>query len=265
MDTIPNGDFEYWQTATGPFFCTNYCLDVPDNWCTTCSGVWNRGIFKDTNSYSGNYAIRGLEHGMVYVSSSNSKFAVSNHYKHLNCYIKTDSPDVNDTLLIKIVLYNNSNPIDSGQWIGTLLPTVYSPISIPISQTNPSADSAYVYIQIGGLWFINHFGSNIWVDNLSLDTVSTGIEENNFSNSLSLSPNPATTSLQLAINNWQGEKMEMEIFDVMGKKVIGEQLPVGGKTHIDISFLEKGVYYLKVFSKGNSDSYRYAVKKFVKI
>lgn len=88
----------------------------------------------------------------------------------------------------------------------------------------------------------------------------TGIEEIDFSNFISLSPSPATNNLQLDVGNWQGEKIVAEVFNVVGEKVTNKQLSVNDKSEIDISLLEKGVYYLKVSCEGKS-----AVKKFVKM
>lgn len=84
------------------------------------------------------------------------------------------------------------------------------------------------------------------------------VNEIEFENSLSLSPNPATN--QITIDSKQYTKGEIEIFDVMGKQVGNRQSAVSNKTQIDISFLKKGVYFLQVKSENGK-----AVKKFVKL
>lgn len=86
------------------------------------------------------------------------------------------------------------------------------------------------------------------------------VQEVEFFNSLSLSPNPAWDKLQITISKFQNEEIVAVVFDVMGKQVDKKQSAVGNKTTIDISFLEKGVYYLKVSSEGVT-----AVKKFIKM
>lgn len=100
--------------------------------------------------------------------------------------------------------------------------------------------------------------SYYYIDGVSLvDSGWAGITENSFSNFISISPNPATN--QITIDSKQYTKGEIEIFDVMGK-LIQKSKVKSQKKEIDISFLEKGVYYLRISSEGKS-----AVKKFVKM
>lgn len=110
-----------------------------------------------------------------------------------------------------------------------------------------------------GFWFtsaIPNYLNDLW----EYDPNGNGISENEFENSLSLSSNPAWDKLQITISKFQNEEIVAVVFDVMGKQVGNKQSAVGNKTTIDISFLEKGVYYLKVSSEGVT-----AVKKFIKM
>jgi hypothetical protein len=91
------------------------------------------------------------------------------------------------------------------------------------------------------------------------DPNGNGILENEFENSISIFPNPTTTNLHLSISNWQSEKLQIEIFDVLGKEIFTSAINHQPST-IDISGFPSGVYYLKISSEEKS-----AVKKFVKM
>ncbi len=93
------------------------------------------------------------------------------------------------------------------------------------------------------------------------DTCSAvGITESEFENSIFLSPNPATN--QITINSTQYTKGEIEIFDAVGKVVFKSSI-LNLKSQIDVSFLEKGIYFLHV--RPLSASGLGAVKKFMKM
>ncbi len=97
------------------------------------------------------------------------------------------------------------------------------------------------------------------IETVICSSTTTATNENFHDDLFSLLPNPATDKLQITISNLQIEKAELEIFDVMGKLIQKGKLK-SQKEEIDISLLEKGVYYLKVSREGKS-----VVKKFIKM
>jgi len=88
-----------------------------------------------------------------------------------------------------------------------------------------------------------------------------GIEENNFSAAVSISPNPTTT--QLTIQNGEFRIESVEVYSVMGEKIISltpNPSPHGeGSVSINVSSLAPGIYFVKV--RGEKEE---RVAKFVK-
>ena len=76
--------------------------------------------------------------------------------------------------------------------------------------------------------------------------LGVGIDENDFKNSLSIYPNPATEKIFLKSNLPQAA-LEISITDLLGKTVVPVQVfNSDSQRGIDISMLEVGVYFLKV-------------------
>ncbi|MFC5271907.1 GEVED domain-containing protein [Adhaeribacter terreus] len=87
----------------------------------------------------------------------------------------------------------------------------------------------------------------------------TGISENDFSNSISIHPNPSNGTFSLEIPSIFQEHFQLEVHNLIGQIVAERELknaePI---TQIDLSYLPKGVYLVRVFNHTNS-----AVKKVV--
>jgi PKD repeat protein len=67
-------------------------------------------------------------------------------------------------------------------------------------------------------------------------------------NKLSVFPNPASNHLNVIIDSEQSFH-RLELFDMQGRKVLSKQL-WDVKNRLDIQYLERGTYMLKVYSKG---------------
>lgn len=88
----------------------------------------------------------------------------------------------------------------------------------------------------------NHGNWDIWVAKLSL---TTGIEDANESNGISISPNPNNGKFKLSINNTIiGEKYKVSIFGVLGNLI--QQTELDSNSDFDISNQTKGIYFVKV-------------------
>ena len=90
------------------------------------------------------------------------------------------------------------------------------------------------------------------------DTVGVGIQEYNNEISFNLYPNPATTSLTLALSKGEGIATII-ITDVFGKEIKQSQTE-NKTTDIDISNLQNGIYLITVTDKKSLGK---SVKKFV--
>jgi hypothetical protein len=110
-------------------------------------------------------------------------------------------------------------------------------------------DVVYVTGYFGS--YTTNFGSTTLTNNGSYDIFLaklngvTGIEENDFQNSLSLFPNPATHEIKIQSGNVKVESIE--IFNVMGEKCL--TLPFDfaqGDARIIVSSLSAGIYFVRV-------------------
>jgi len=79
------------------------------------------------------------------------------------------------------------------------------------------------------------------IDNLS----STGFD---FSSSLSIYPNPASTFVQIEINS--NEEFNVELFDMSGRKLYQTQM--NGDISIDLNAYATGIYFVKIGDGANS-------------
>ncbi|WP_234462564.1 GEVED domain-containing protein [Adhaeribacter terrigena] len=87
----------------------------------------------------------------------------------------------------------------------------------------------------------------------------TGIPENNLSNSIKIFPNPNNGTFSLETPTVFKEHFQLELHNHIGQKVAELELKnAEPKTQIDLSFLPKGIYLVRVFNKAES-----AVKKIV--
>jgi len=77
-----------------------------------------------------------------------------------------------------------------------------------------------------------------------------------------LSPNPATDQLKIELSDNSIENVQLEIFNSQGVKVISTSMSGNEKT-IDISKLQKGVYYISVFGN-NKGKGKINTERFIK-
>jgi hypothetical protein len=64
-------------------------------------------------------------------------------------------------------------------------------------------------------------------------------------------PNPATTSVQIALTNSAEQISAVTLFDMLGKKIIEQNTIVGNQTTINTQALSKGVYLIEIKSTTN--------------
>jgi hypothetical protein len=71
-------------------------------------------------------------------------------------------------------------------------------------------------------------------------------------------PNPATTQLNIEINDLAHYPQRAEIYDVLGQKV-HEATVHSNKFSLDVSGLEQGTYLLRIFSGSRASTYKIAI------
>ena len=124
------------------------------------------------------------------------------------------------------------------------------------------ADSAYTHVMIGNFFDNNHtdtlkrkYSANTsyyYVDDVIVSTDSTiidytlGMAESSYTNKLMLYPNPAKDKLTLVFDNKQNTQNNKALFYNLLGELIYQKPITETNTEIDIGFLKRGLYYVKV-------------------
>jgi hypothetical protein len=77
--------------------------------------------------------------------------------------------------------------------------------------------------------------------------------------SLNVFPNPTERMVNIAIDGLNGNQSTLEIYDALGNTVFTQIISSNGTYQLDSSFLQSGVYFIKVKSN-NSEAYQRLVK-----
>jgi hypothetical protein len=126
---------------------------------------------------------------------------------------------------------------DASEWAPFAI-TMY-----PWSDAQP--DSFNVIIMSSGSFDLN-VGSKLWVDELSLETVTGIINFSEEKNSVKVYPNPVSEYVKIEIEN-EAENMELSLFDNSGRQV--KKLTFSGKTtEVNLSNFPAGVYSYRIAS-----------------
>lgn len=99
-------------------------------------------------------------------------------------------------------------------------------------------------------------GSSLWLDNLSFQGTVDYVEENLFSKSIQIFPNPSSYFINLEMEDLKIKDLKIRVFNVDGK-VIFENTNNEKIIKIDVSNFAKGIYFMWI----NSDE-KTAIKKF---
>jgi hypothetical protein len=120
-----------------------------------------RHLCQETEAVSGKFAAKFIFNG-VYSSIATNKFAISSHPTALKGYIKSNISN-GDTAIIHIDVFSGNNIVDKGEYFEISSTSNYKPITIRLSQTAITADSALIEIRGG-----NKGNTFMYVDNLTL-------------------------------------------------------------------------------------------------
>ena len=106
---------------------------------------------------------------------------------------------------------------------------------------------------------INGYGSYLFLDNIDVVTATTGIKEvTDSKNQVFVYPNP--TSGSFVIQPVSSAKQTMQLHDVHGRLVLSQT--INGKTTIDTSFLNEGVYTISLISNEGVVNKRLVIVRF---
>jgi hypothetical protein len=155
--------------------------------------------------------------------------------------ITWNEPENIDGVLLGYNIYRDEIKVNEE----LLIETVYIDAGVP--------DATYIY-QVSAVY--EHCEESEWTDGKEIEYV--GINDIQI-DSYSIYPNPTTgeftiTSYELRITN-------VDIYDVYGRKVVGENLrPLqNGMVVVNVSHLQAGTYFVKIYSEAN----QFAVKRLV--
>ncbi|MBS1529615.1 MAG: hypothetical protein JSU01_04875 [Bacteroidetes bacterium] len=155
---LPNGDFEGWTTS-------DKLQGWTTNSCPECTPSYNSYVVQTTTeAYHGPYAATILYNG-VYTTVASDVFPVNSHPKELSGYVKCTLNE-NDTVSVKVQIFNHYSLVDSGKWVNTASIQQYQKFTIPISQNSADADSMLITITGGHKLDANNNGSVLWLDYL---------------------------------------------------------------------------------------------------
>lgn len=95
---------------------------------------------------------------------------------------------------------------------------------------------------------INNSGSDVvyvYVDDISIVSCGTGIDETEKNYDVKVFPNPASAELTITTNN--NEISEIEIYDVVSREILQKQF--SQSTTLEITELKSGIYFYEVKNK----------------
>ena len=129
---------------------------------------------------------------------------------------------------------------DASDW------TSFTVNMIPLTDEQP--DSFNVIIMSSGSLDLN-VGSRLWVDDLSLETITGIINLSEETSSVKVYPNPASDFVKFEIEN-EAQNLELSIFDNAGRQI--KQVTFNGKsTEVNLSNFPAGVYSYRISDSDN--------------
>jgi hypothetical protein len=291
VNLVPNSGFEIYTNCPSNSSQINYAtpwntpsLGSPDyfNSCgspgfTIPTNAWGSQAAKTGNAYAGFYLLipafaNGREYIQIQLSDSligghnygisyylnfadNSNTTVSN----IGCYFSKTAPTnssgyfLNDTPQVKNPAGNYIT--DKVNWIGLggsfIAKGGEKYLTIGVFDDDQHLDTITVNSNFGKVYYY-------YIDDVNvIDSTAIGIKEENKSG-FSLYPNPANETL--IIETKEQAKGYLKILDITGRELISEPL-IAEKQSIDVSDLDKGVYFLFVRDENKKQAF---TQKFIK-
>jgi hypothetical protein len=258
---LPNGGFENWDSTNNFIEPTGY----------TSSNAHSDGSFYPVSrsndvstSSKGNYSMRiesnkaelpGAEaFGLLvqnregnFMRGPQPAFALKGHCTALRGALKY-YPDLSDSMLIMVQFFKNGNTVSFGQLILSDTVDQWSDFKIQMTPYG-EADSATIlissYYAMGPPPAYSPKGNSVlyvddlWLEGETLSSPNHRIAKLDFS----VYPNPSLGILNIKVDYEPG--LKLEIMNAKGL-IVYDQVLMSGNKIIDVSFLPKGIYLLKV-------------------
>ncbi|MFN2396219.1 MAG: T9SS type A sorting domain-containing protein, partial [Bacteroidales bacterium] len=122
--------------------------------------------------------------------------------------------------------------------------------NIPASGGEGEGSGGSVSYSVGQLFWHTHDGNNISVAEgvqqpYEISVVTAIDEADDILLAIMAYPNPTADFLTLELKNFEPSSFQYQLYDIQGKLWQSEKI-TGNHTHIDVSFLVPGTYFLKV-------------------
>lgn len=137
----------------------------------------------------------------------------------------------------------------------------YQWINCTTGQAITGATSQSFTATIGGIYKVVVSLNNCFDTSSCVNLTPTGIKEIDWSNAISIAPNPARDRVTISFNGLDAGNLSISIVDVQGKVVFHSEATVSSvsyKTTLDLHKVPKGFYLVK-FNAGNE----FGVKKLI--
>lgn len=231
---IPNSDFEFWEPDS--------IFERPVGWTTNNGEFLSFGVTKDTNSYSGNYAIR-IASGNKNIHAAQTNFTIDFHPKILNAYVKT-LRNPSDSTKIEVYLFNQGVLVDSADTnIKVNNNDYFFLVSLPISINASESDSAIIKLSASDPdWWLD--ACYLWVDHLWFDD-QVGLLNISHGNTIKVFPNPVKEVLNISFSKKPNTLSLITLTDATGVKYL-ERALFQQENKIDVTSLSSGIYFLSI-------------------
>lgn len=273
---LPNPSFEEWMPFSG--YENPQYWDTPNSY-TSLAGVVV--VSKSTDAHSGNYSARlesknvfgpsnspgllTLADFVVDITTGSASFiggiAVSNKVNKLTGWYKYSGVN-NDSANVFMVSYNHNGDNFDTIGIGTAYLhdaadwTQFSIDMIPLSAS--VADSFNVIIRSSAS-DETEVGSTLFVDDLSLETITGIINLFEETTTVKVFPNPVSDVVNFEMEN-EADNLKLSVFDNTGR-LVNQSFFSGKTTEINISGMPSGIYSYQIVNENKLLSSGSFVKK----
>jgi len=243
---IPNNNFENWEEINGYEFPVGWNVSVPD--------TFDPEGLKDDLAYSGSFALRLRREWDSYIVAS-CGFAMDYHPLVLHGWYHAKMLGPDDSMMVRVTLFNNGSPVDSGFWLYDGASSIpWSSLSISISNGFTECDSATI-----SLWCIMHspldWEAFLCIDLLYFDDF-IGISSPHSTDQLQLFPNPAVDKIVFTCPE---STYTVTILNSLGVLIQQQSFSNCNHPTLDVGSLSSGIYLLQI----NTGNQRW-ISKFVK-
>lgn len=268
--TVVFSEMENWRTPSVGFPST--ILDAVDGWRCPDSlahafsfivGTPSRQLYKSTDKHGGNFAARivtqnqgstlgdlagVLTNAVINLDIVNQDFTLSGgttlygRVNFVNAWLKYNSNggDSATVVVSSIIKGGKSNGEDSvvGSGLHYIITSQpYTLVSVPIDYGSNTASPNALQIVFTSSGRQATVGSELFIDDVSYSIFPAGVENVNNNTKFTVSPNPASTTLQLQSE----DKVRFIMYSITGQQVLSAD--VNGTTSVDVSSLGAGTYY----------------------